>query len=201
MRLREETKSKISVLLWLCQVVIVWVLISVLIWLCLKPISPVYMITNAYVPALNQHNSTEPIRNNSVVNLNFELSNPNERIGIYYNDIIITLYYKDTVIGTNSLAGFYQGYKKATSYGVLVNATDDHQLLRRGVLTGNTTTVEMIRVCLKTAVRYKIFLSTTKHHRMNFEACICIGSDGRISGQREIKLQQMMVKEKIKDGN
>lgn len=159
------------------------------------------MITNVYIPALNQQNSTEAIRNNSVASLNVELSNPNERIGIYYNTIIITLHYKDAVIGTNSLTGFYQGYEKATSIGVLLNTTDDHQLLRRGVFTGNNTTVEIIRVCLKTAVRYKIFLLNTKHHRMDFGAYIGIGSDGRISGQRKIKLQQIMVKQKIKDGS
>ncbi|KAB1201332.1 Protein NDR1 [Morella rubra] len=106
-------------------------------------------------------------------------------MGIYYDDIYITLTYNDSaVIGSHSLPSFYQGYRETTIYVVLVNA-DHLQQLWKGIT--NRTTV--FRVCLENVVRYKIFRSQTKHHRIYNEAYVPVGSDGRMSGAKTIKLQ------------
>lgn len=191
MPLGKDEKSRLAISLWYLQVVIVLVLISLVIWLTLRPKHPVCKITDVYIPALDRGNSTifnnEASRNTSII-FNVEFSNPNKRMTIYYDDIHITLYSNDAaVIGTKSLPGFYQGYRSTIIYEVLMNA--DSQQLRKGS-TSNST--DMIKVHLETAARYKIISSTTKHHQMDFEAYIGIGSDGRISGDRDIKLQHMV---------
>lgn len=174
-----------SICLWILEVVIVFGLISVVIWLSLTPKSPVYIITNAYIPALDGANSSSHSTLNTSILLNLEFLNPNKRMCIYYDDIFITLTYNDSaVIGSHSLPSFYQGYRETTIYVVLVNA-DHLQQLWKGIT--NRTTV--FRVCLENVVRYKIFRSQTKHHRIYNEAYVPVGSDGRMSGAKTIKLQ------------
>jgi hypothetical protein len=180
LRTREEAKPCLC--LWLLQVAIVIGSSSVVIWLSLTPKSPIYIITGAYVPTLDGRNSTSLDGRNTSTILNLKFSNPNKKMGIFYNNINITLYYSNAVIGSSSLPGFYQGHKKTTIYEVLVNA--DQQLWQR--VTNATTG---LRVCLENVVKYKIFSYTTKHHRIYNQAHVPLGSDGRISGEKNIKLK------------
>ncbi|KAG6695168.1 hypothetical protein I3843_09G084600 [Carya illinoinensis] len=169
------------VYVWILQVVSVLIFSSVVIWLCLTPKSPICFITHAYVPALDGGNSTSHRPHNTSILLSFEFLNPNKRMGIYYKDICITLYCSDAVIGSNSLPDFYQGYKKTTAYDVPVSA--DLQFCK-----GITNGTARLKVCLGSVVKYKIFRSKTKHHRLFNEANLRIGSNGRMSGEKNIKL-------------
>ncbi|XP_059436968.1 protein NDR1-like [Corylus avellana] len=179
----EEPKS--SLCLWFLQVVVVIGFSSAAILLCLTPRSPIYTITDAYIPALDGRNSTSLHAGNTSILLNLEFSNPNKKMGIFYNNINITLYYRHAVIGSQTLPAFYQGYKKATIYEVPVNA--DKRLWK-----GVTNSTTGLRVCLENVVKYKILGHTTKHHRMYNQAHVPVGSDGRISGEKNIKLQKFL---------
>jgi hypothetical protein len=161
------------------------------IWLILTPKSPIYVITDTYIPTLNGRNSSTSLhhaRNTSSILLNLQFSNPNKKMGIYYNNINVTLYYKDAVIASNhSLWGFYQGYNNTTLYQVLLVMTADHQQLRKHG-KGVTNETPWLRVCLENVVKYKIFSHTTKYHWIYKEAHVSVGSDGKISGEKNIKL-------------
>lgn len=173
-----------SLCLWVFQVVTVMALSSAAIWVCLTPKAPIYIITDAYIPALDVRNSTSLHTRNTSILLNLEFSNPNKKMAIFYNNINVTLYYRDAIIGSNSLPGFYQGYKNTTKYEVLVKA--NHKHLPKGV----TNATIVLRVCLENVVKYKIFSHKTKHHRIYNEAHVSVGSDGRISGEKNIKLRK-----------
>ena len=190
--------SQRYVYIWLLQVVIVLISSSVVVWLVLIPKSPIYIITNVHIPALHGRNSTSHVHlstsngmnstshliGNISIHLNLEFSNPNKKMGIYYNYIYITLYYSDAHIGSKSLPGFYQGYKNTTTYEVIVNA--DKQFLK-----GITDETTGLRVCLESAVKYKIFKSKTKGHQIYSEAYVPVGSNGRMLGDKNIKLHHM----------
>lgn len=182
--IRQQTPEREpSIYVWILQVVTVLVLSSVVMWLCLTPKSPIYIITHAYVLDFDGGNSTSHHPQNTSILLNFEFLNPNKRMGIYYKDICITLYCSDAVIGSNSLPGFYQGYRKSTASEVLVSA--DRQFWK-GIRHGTTT---RLKVCLESFVEYKIFRSKTKQHRLFNEAYLLISSNGRMmSGEKNIKL-------------
>ncbi|KAK9267192.1 hypothetical protein L1049_009612 [Liquidambar formosana] len=148
-----------------------------------------YTITNLYIPALEGQNSTvhrnEVFRQNTSIIFNLEISNPNKGIGVYYDGINLTLYYTDAIVGVKSMPAFYQGHKKTTLHKVLVNAS---QQFWRGIEGGTL----YLRVYLETAVKYKIFRSKTKHHQIDLEAYVPIGSDGRITGEKSIKLHHTL---------
>ncbi|XP_041025256.1 NDR1/HIN1-like protein 2 [Juglans microcarpa x Juglans regia] len=179
--LQQTSEPEPSIYVWILQVVSVLILSSLVIWLCLTPKSPICIITHAYVPALDVGNSTSYHPHNTSILLNFEFLNPNKRMGIYYKDICITLYCSDAVIGSNSLPDFYQGYRMTTAYEVLVSA--DRQFCK-GITDGTAP----LKVCLESVVKYKIFRSNTKHRRLFNEAYLRIGSNGRMSGEKNIKL-------------
>ena len=80
-------------------------------------VTPIYVITDVYIPTLDGRNSTFHHAGNTSVLLNLQFSNPNKKMGIFYNNINITLYYRHAVIGSHhSLPAFYQGYKNTTVY-------------------------------------------------------------------------------------
>jgi hypothetical protein len=65
--------------------------------------------------------------------------------------------------------------------------TADHQQLRKHG-KGVTNETPWLRVCLENVVKYKIFSHTTKYHWIYKEAHVSVGSDGKISGEKNIKL-------------
>ncbi|KAB8784159.1 hypothetical protein FH972_026687 [Carpinus fangiana] len=190
--LKNPSDSEPCLCLWILQVVIVNGFSSVVIWLLLTPKSPIYVITDVYIPTLDGRNSTFHHAGNISVLLNLQFSNPNKKMGIFYNNINITLYYRHAVIGSHhSLPAFYQGFKNTTVYQVLVTAHHRHlRRHRKGVKHATTG----LRVCLENVVKYKILGHTTKHHQIYKEAYVPVGSDGRISGEKKIKLSRNKLK-------
>ncbi|KAF5729010.1 protein NDR1-like [Tripterygium wilfordii] len=186
MALLMPSKSLVSVCFWLLKVVVLLCMVFVVIWLSLRPKIPVFKVTNAYAPALDGLNSTfyrSKVSKNNSISLQFEISNPNKRIGIYYGDIYITLYSGHSVISSKPLPGFYQGYKISTVASVFADAD---QKTWRGVKEKHIN----LTVRLQTAVQYKILRSKSKHHFMDLEAYIPIGPDGRILEEDDVKLHR-----------
>ena len=196
--LPQTSGPQVSIFLFLLEVVILLTSIAVLIWLILTPNCPIYIITNAHIPALHGRNSTSHVYVSSLVAMNSTsnhtrdpsilldliFSNPNKRVGIYYKDIYITLFHGDVHIGSKLLPGFYQGYKNATTYEVLVEA---NKQFWKEITNGKID----LRVCLENAVKYKIFVSKTKHHQIYTEAYVPVGSNGRMLGKKNIKLHHI----------
>lgn len=196
--LPQTSNPQVSIFLFLFEVVILWTSIAVVMWLILTPKSPIYIITNVHIPALYGRNSTSHVYVSSLVSMNSTsnhtrdpsvlldliFSNPNKRMGIYYNDIYITLFHGDVHIGSKLLPGFYQGYNNATTYEVLVEA---NKQFWKEITNG---TIDL-RVCLENAVKYKIFMSKTRHRQIYTEAYVPVGSNGRMLGKKNIKLHHI----------
>ncbi|GFZ03189.1 hypothetical protein Acr_15g0017970 [Actinidia rufa] len=122
----------------------------------------------------------ELIANTSLV-FNLQVSNPNKGMGIYYNEIYITLYMRDVSIGTKSILAFYQPHKKSFRYDVQINAGKQFW---RGIGNGFVD----LRLVVETAVKYQIFRWKTKSRQMVLEASVTINPRGMISGEKNIKL-------------
>ncbi|XP_043689430.1 protein NDR1-like [Telopea speciosissima] len=150
------------------------------IWASLRPKTPIYTIVNFYVPALDVKNITSPVATkNQSLFIDMEISNPNKGIGIYYNQMSLTFYYGEAIVGLSSIASFYQGHNKTTRREVRV--TGDQKLWKwasRPILNG---TVDLT-VGLVSPIRYKTFQFKSMPHLMELKAHVHLGSDGKIYG-------------------
>ncbi|XP_019056088.1 PREDICTED: protein NDR1-like [Nelumbo nucifera] len=172
---------------WILQVIIVLSLASVVVWLSLRPKCPTYTIVDAYIPALDvksatSHENSETSRNNSLF-FSLEIRNPNKGIGIYYDEINLSVYYGDAVIGLSSVFSFYQGHRKTARREVRLNA--DLQFLRDVSRAVSSQGSVDLRVGLAAAIRFKIFSSKTKHQNMELQANLQVGSDGKLVGENK----------------
>ncbi|XAR53755.1 hypothetical protein NMG60_11022429 [Bertholletia excelsa] len=180
---KEFSKTNFPIYCWFFQVVLVLGMASVVIWPSLVPKSPLFTIVSIQFPVTDGGYSTvhyEIIQNTSLIFL-LQISNPNKGISIYYNNINLALYQDKATLGTNTVPGFYQGHKKSVIYNTPFDNGDQFQ---RGIDSG----IDDLRLCLDTTVRYKIFWWKTKHRLMGLEASVRVDSQGRIYGDRNVKL-------------
>lgn len=179
------SKSCFHVYWWFFQVVCILSLVSIVIWLTLTPRNPVFYITDIHNRTSKTINSTlhrnRVDQNTSLVSY-LETYNPNKGFGIYYDEINMSFYYNEVIVGMKSTPSFYQGIKETSVREVEVNVEEE---IWRGILGGKTE----LSVAVETAVRYRIFKRKTKHHRFNFEGSITVGSNGTVS-EGKIKLHR-----------
>lgn len=173
MNITKISKSTLDVYWWFLQVIFVLGFVFVVIRLTLTPKNPVFSITDIYITTSKSLNST--LHQNASLIFNLETYNPNKGFGIYYDEINITFYYNEVVVGTNSSPAFYQGFKENSIREVVVNAEEG---IWRGISGGKME----LRVAVETAVRYRIFRRKMKHHPFTFEGHLTVGSNGTISG-------------------
>ncbi|XAR53741.1 hypothetical protein NMG60_11022408 [Bertholletia excelsa] len=167
---KEISKTNFPFYCWFFQVILVLGMASVVIWLSLFPVT-------------DSGNSTlhEEIIQNSCIIFLLQISNPNKGISIYYNDINLTLYQDNATLGTNTVPGFCQGHKK----NVICNVPfEDGDQFQRGIDSG----IDYLRLCLDPTGRYKILWWKTRHRLMGLEASVRFDSQGRIHGDRNVKL-------------
>eukprot|EP00250_Pteridium_aquilinum_P008955 c18336_g1_i1 orf=430-1314(+) len=114
-------------LAWLCAVVggIIFILgiAALVLYLVLQPKAPDFSVTDATIAAFNltaaplSADNTSPgasLYLNADVTFDVRAENPNKKIGIYYDEVDVTLFYEDAKIGTGSIPAFYQGHKNTT---------------------------------------------------------------------------------------
>lgn len=179
---RTNSESRTPIYLWFLQVLTVWGVTAKVIWLSLTPKTPISMITgvSGWNFTLRTHNLSS-----SSFTLDIEISNPNKRMGVYFNYINVSLIHSGATIGNKSLPGFYQGFKRTSSCKVVVNVSDQRFL--GGVIAGTGGSTEL-KVGLEAAIQYEIFSWRTKHHVMDVAATVPIGLDGRVSENKNITL-------------
>eukprot|EP00249_Psilotum_nudum_P015975 c25604_g1_i2 orf=225-998(-) len=87
--------------------------IAVLVfYLVVHPRLPKYSIQSAQIKTFNLTPASQNLDSDVVFTV--RARNPNKKIGIYYDDIDVTLYYDDESIGYGSIPAFYQGHKNTT---------------------------------------------------------------------------------------
>ncbi|KAF7811128.1 NDR1/HIN1-like protein 26 [Senna tora] len=154
-------------------------LIAFILWLSLRPHRPRIFIHDFSVPGLGQESGFD----NAQISFSASARNSNQHIGIYYEAMDGSVYYKDQKIGSTPLLyPFYQDPK---------NTTDVH-----GVLSGATLTVNshrwtefmndrsrgsvVFRLELTSTIRFKVSTWNSKNHRMHANCDVGVGPDGTI---------------------
>lgn len=154
-------------------------IISFILWLSLRPHRPRFFIHEFSVPGLSQDNGFE----NAQIIFNVTARNANQNIGIYYDSISGSVYYRDNLIGSTPL--LYPFYQKPKNTTVVA-----------GALSGATLTVNsqrwmefmddrakgtvVFRLDITSVIRFKVSTWDSKRHRMHANCNVAVGPDGLI---------------------
>ncbi|XP_021758799.1 protein NDR1-like [Chenopodium quinoa] len=167
--------------------IIVLAIAGVLIWLLVKHRYPSFYVDQFSV--FSRQETTNSLKNYTV-HYDLRIKNnrhPNDNLGIYYDALNVTFYYKQDVnsfpikIGDATFSPFYIRRYRSTHRAGSFDA--------RGVKLENGTASPVIfRVELSTAVRYRKPLWKGKRHRM------VVGADFKVNDQgslinKEVKLK------------
>ncbi|XP_073033031.1 NDR1/HIN1-like protein 26 [Primulina eburnea] len=83
-----------------------------LVWLILHPTKPHFSLTQADV---NQLNLASPSLLNSSIQLTLQSTNPNKKVGIFYDEFHLYASYKrQKITPETSISPFYQGHEETT---------------------------------------------------------------------------------------
>ncbi|KAL6990832.1 hypothetical protein U1Q18_008953 [Sarracenia purpurea var. burkii] len=154
-------------------------IIVFILWLSFRPHRPKFHVRGFLVPGLDKAHGFE----NARVIFNVTDRNPNRKIGIYYDAMQVTLFYKGQSIGGTSLSfPFYQEPKNTTMLSsVLGRATltvnNQRWMEFRNDLTGGMV---VFRIRITSTIRFKVSKWDTKSHRMHANCKVGVGPDGSI---------------------
>lgn len=181
-RVRDSLTTRVSKLIcatFLSFLAII-AIITFVLWISLRPHRPRVHIHGFSISGLNP--GSEP--NNAHIYFNLTTRNSNQNIGIFYDNINGSLYYRDHNIGSKPLLSpFYQGPRKTNMVdGVMTGGT---------LKTSNELWTEMLgdkkakgsvtfRYDLTAMIRFKISMWESKHHRMHANCDVSVGPDGSI---------------------
>ncbi|KAF8669120.1 hypothetical protein HU200_051445 [Digitaria exilis] len=171
---------------FLCAVLLGLVLIAGIIffvlWLSLRPHRPKFYLADFSIPNANQQSGLA----NLPVRFTVAEHNPNQKIGIYYEEIDASVYYGDELVAKGPIAQpFYQG------------PNSDIALQGQLTATGPTTSdpawgrfsAELgagsvgMRLVLTSTVQFQVKMWDTKHHHMKAECDFTINGDGTLKQQ------------------
>ncbi|KAF9588073.1 hypothetical protein IFM89_007314 [Coptis chinensis] len=181
-RVRESLTTRFVKLLcsiFLGILLIVGIVLFIL-WLSLRPHRPRFHVKSFSIPGLNSETGLQ----NARVTFDVSARNSNQNIGIHYDAMDATVYYRDQSIGqTPLLFPFYQPSKNTTwIHGELSGATltVDSAKWRTFVDEIGKGTV-VFRLDLKSWMRFKVSSWwDSKHHKMHTSCDVAVGQDGEI---------------------
>lgn len=188
-RVKESLTSRISK--FVCAIFLFLLLIlgiiAFILWLSLRPHRPRFHIQSFSFPALAQDAFPEP-----TVSFNVSDRNPNQNVGIYYDALGASLYYREKVVGAVPLPGtpFYQPPKNTTwMVGVMAGAgmTVTEEVWRQMVAERVAGGRVMFRLEIVSAVHFKVSTWGSKRHRMHSSCDVEVGIDGQASAQSKEK--------------
>ncbi|KAF5729011.1 protein YLS9-like [Tripterygium wilfordii] len=176
-RVRESLTTRVSKVIcsiFLSLVLIVGIVIFIL-WLSLRPHRPRFHIHEFSVPGLGQSTGFK----NATITFNVTIRNPNKDMGIYYDSMKGSVYYKDRMIGSTPLLHpFYQKpkntvivYKEMSGGNLTVNS-------HRGNDRGQGSVV--FRLDITSTIRFKVSTWHSKRHRLHANCDLEVGPDGNI---------------------
>ncbi|XP_059636002.1 protein NDR1-like [Cornus florida] len=176
---------------WLLQVVALLGLMAFFLWLGLHPRSPTYTIVGFSVPVSNNGSNTATVGKgndrNRTLTFYLEIENPNKDSSVYYDDILLKFYYNRVTVGKKALPSFRQGQDKTSQF---IDRVDANAIVWKKLRNAIANKTAEVKVDLVTKFRYKMWGRMSKHHGMNLQGRVPIGSDGNISGKKKIKLKR-----------
>jgi hypothetical protein len=173
---------------FLCAVLLTLVLIAGIImfvlWLSLRPHRPKFYLTDFSIPNANRQSGLA----NLPVRFAVTEHNPNQKIGIYYEEIVASVYYGDVLVAKGPvMQAFYQPPKGDTPVlGQLTatgpNPATDSAAWGRFSAELSAGAVRM-RLMLTSTVQFQVKMWDTKHHHMKAECDFTINGDGTLQQQ------------------
>ncbi|KAF7840673.1 NDR1/HIN1-like protein 26 [Senna tora] len=148
-------------------------LITFILWLSLRPHRPRIHIHGFSVPGLGQESGFE----NARISFRVAVRNANQNIGIYYEDMNGSVYYRDQKIGSTPLQfPSYQGPKNTTAVdGVLSGATLTVSSQRwTEFLSDKAEGRVVFRLDLTALTRFKISSWESKRQRIHAQCDVAL---------------------------
>uniref|UniRef100_A0A803M238 FAD-binding PCMH-type domain-containing protein n=1 Tax=Chenopodium quinoa TaxID=63459 RepID=A0A803M238_CHEQI len=158
-------------------------LLALALWLDLRPQTPTFTIVNFSVPtsADSEHHLN--------IDIQLAVKNPNKVHGIIYNNSLFTVNYDKHTLGQthNLIAPGFQLPKHKTNMVSDHFDADVHQwkVLRKAI---SNSSEAMLKVELKTEFHYHDLGRTSRKLNLRYQGQFKIGSDGKISGEKKVKL-------------
>lgn len=181
-RVRESLTTRVSKLIcaiFLSLLLLVGI-ITFILWLSLRPHRPRIRVHEFSVPGLNQATGFE----NARISFNASARNSNHNIGIQYDSVDGSVYYRDQKIGSTPLVSepFYQEPKTTTVIdGSFSGATLTVNSQRwQEFLNDRARGTVVFRLELTSTIRFKVSSWESKRHRMYANCDVDVGPDGLI---------------------
>ncbi|XP_041023477.1 NDR1/HIN1-like protein 26 [Juglans microcarpa x Juglans regia] len=180
-RVRESLTTRVSKMV--CAIFLMFLFVlgltTFILWLSLRPHRPRFHVQEFSIPGLGQATAFE----NAQISFNVTIRNPNEHIGIYYDSMDGSVYYKDQKIGSNQLLfPFYQEPKNTTVVADLLSGEALTVNSQRWTEFMNDRAAGMVvfRLEITSIIRFKISRWSSKHHRAHTNCHVSVGPDGVI---------------------
>ncbi|KAF4350876.1 hypothetical protein CsatB_012147 [Cannabis sativa] len=181
-RVHESLSTRVSKMIcaiFLSLLLIVGI-ISFILWLSLRPHRPRFHIHEFSVPGLGQDTGFE----NARITFNASARNSNHNIGIRYDSMDGSVYYRDQKIGSTPLImePFYQEPKSTR----LINAAFSGATLTvnsqrwREFMNDRAKGTVVFRLELTSTIRFRVSSWESKRHRMYANCDVDVGPDGLI---------------------
>ncbi|KAJ0692314.1 putative Late embryogenesis abundant protein [Helianthus annuus] len=154
-------------------------LVTFILWLGLRPHRPRFHIQQFSFPSLAEPNGFSTAQ----LTFNVTARNPNIEIGIYYDTVNLTLYYRDQVIAqTPLLFPFYQSPKNtAIIYGTLSRPQLKIDNARwTQFLAARKQGAVPFRLDVASSIRFKVSTWDSRRHKMHANCEIGVGPNGML---------------------
>ncbi|XVF25976.1 hypothetical protein REPUB_Repub13aG0260500 [Reevesia pubescens] len=180
-RVRESFTARVTKILCaiFLSVLLVIGIVFFILWLSLRPHRPRFYMIEFNVPGLAQPSGFE----NAQIIFNVTARNSNQHIGIYYDSMDGSVFYKDQQIGkTPLLDPFYQEPKTTTIvYATLGAATLTVNSNRwNEFMNDRQQGTVLFRLEITSVIRFKVSTWGSKHHKMHVNCDVAVGPDGSI---------------------
>ncbi|WJX21063.1 hypothetical protein P8452_10537 [Trifolium repens] len=153
-------------------------LITFIVWLSLRPHRPRFFIREFTLSGL-QAQQSGPVQ----VTFKIDARNSNQNIGVYYESMDGSLYYRNQVIGSIPLLSpFYQGPKNTTKVdGVFSGATLTISSQSLSELQNDKSDGSaMLALELTSVIKFKISTWDSQRHRMHANCDVGVGPNGSL---------------------
>ncbi|XP_006657787.1 NDR1/HIN1-like protein 2 [Oryza brachyantha] len=189
--LSRRERPEVRCINFLCAVLLTLVLVAGIImfvlWLSLRPHRPKFFLDDFAIPNLNRQSGAV----NLPVSFTVGEHNPNQKVGIHYDEIFGTVYYNDLVVASGTVyRPFYEPPKGDTPLRGQLTATGPTpgdpawQRFAADAAAGSVA----LRLLLNSTVRFQVKVWDTKEHHMKVDCEFRLRGDGTL--QQEGKNKQ-----------
>ncbi|CAK9327347.1 unnamed protein product [Citrullus colocynthis] len=181
-RVKESLTTRVSKLIcaiFLSLLLIVGI-ITFILWLSLRPHRPRFFIHDFSVTGLGLDNGLE----NAQIVFNVTARNSNLNIGIYYDSMSGSVYYKDQKLGSTPLLdSYYEGPKTTKVLTAVLSGETLNVDRQRWMEISNDRSNKgavVFRLEISSTIRFRISAWDSKRHGMHANCDVSVGPNGMI---------------------